>query len=125
MMIAHLVGDGAVGGGCAVEPLEAGLLGAAAAGLVEEPLDGQGRDDRAAHGPERLHLRRAQPVRVHLALASPQHRAPPPPRRRLLLRRHDSQRATPQRYVVGRESGMDFKVAKLGLSELATPIFII
>jgi len=96
-VVAHLVRDDAVGGGSAVEPLEV-VVAFAAGGLLLVPLriDGQRRDERAAHGPERLHLRRAQPVRVPVALAPPQQRAsPPPPRRRrrrwlILLRCHSS-----------------------------------
>ena len=87
----HLVGDGRVGGGGEVEALEvlaAGRVPAAGVGVR-----GQRGDERAAHGAERLHLRRVQPVRVPLAPSPPQQWVAPPPtpcrrRLRLLLRRH-------------------------------------
>jgi len=94
--VAHLFGDGTVGRRGEVEPLEVLAFAAVAAVAVERPFrhrrQRQGRDERAAHGAERLHLRQVQPVRVPLAPAPPQQRVSPPPapcrRLRLLLRRH-------------------------------------
>ena len=62
----HLVGDGGVGGGGEVEALEVLAAGRVPASGVG--VRGQRRDERAAHGAERLHLRRVHPVRVPLAL---------------------------------------------------------
>jgi len=74
----HLVGDGRVGGGGEVEALEvlaAGRVPAAGVGVR-----GQRGDERAAHGAERLHLRRVHPVRVPVALpAAAQERVAPRP----------------------------------------------
>ena len=77
--VVHLVGDGGVGGGGEVEALEvlaAGRVPAAGVGVR-----GQRGDERAAHGAERLHLRRVHPVRVPVALppAAQERVAPRPP----------------------------------------------